>query len=73
MEMWTQGNQLEQASTKSVEVKRIGINLYYLVMLLVFVSTLDYRFYIGTTTGPVEIMAWATIALHIINLFQKKQ
>ena len=73
MEMWTQGNQLEQASTKSVEVKRIGINLYYLVILLVFVSTLDYRFYIGTTTGPVEIMAWATIALHIINLFQKKQ
>ena len=73
MEMLTQVNQLDQTSAKSVEVKRIGINLYYLVMLLVFASTLDYHFFIGITTGPTEIVAWLTLVLHIINICQQKK
>ena len=73
MEILTQVNQLEPSSARSVKVKRFGINLYYLVMLSVFASTLDYRFYIGTTTSPVEIVAWVTLTLHIIYLFQQKK
>jgi hypothetical protein len=73
MEMLTQVDQLNKSSTESVIVKRFRINLYSLVMLLVFVSTLDYRFYIGITTSPVEIVGWITIVLHIIKLFQQKE
>jgi len=51
---------------------RFGINLYYATLGIGFFSTLEYRFSVGISTTPVEVIAFLAMGLYLLHSLLEK-